>query len=44
MEQMALLSTYIVSVSSIRGHSAETLLSRAKGNMWGSHVAVPKGC
>lgn len=42
MEQMTLLFTYSVPVSSIHGHSAETLLSKARGDMWGSHTAVPK--
>lgn len=43
MEQMALLSTYSVSGSSIHGHSAETLLSKAKDNLWGATLLFPKG-
>lgn len=44
MEQMTLLFTCSVPVSTIHGHFAETLLSKSRADMWGSHTAVPQGC
>lgn len=43
MEQITLLFTCSVPVSTIHGHFAGTLLSKSSCDMWGSHTAVPKG-
>lgn len=43
MEQMTSLFTCSVPVSSIHGHSTETLVSKARGDMRGSTLLLPKG-